>query len=224
MLEETKKIKDELEEIGIKRSEVSARAVREGWIVRNVEIEIKTDKLAKRLTNNIETDSWNKEGIRALKIFFHNIAEDLVEKGYYVHEAEHASYYKITLKKVKFPDSGADEAKYITAVNPVGFSCDGYRTLVLANKEKNKDRIEVSVDVFNVILERCGCDRLIPEYWQPQSPESSDDCFIEIWSDGTIYGVDDETKNSYDLFFDFFSQEEEWEEIQEEVKQIREEL
>lgn len=86
----------------------------------------------------------------------------------------------------------------------------------------NPNRIEVGVEVFNEILERCSLDKIDPKEWKPQ-PEYTERCFIEIWSDGTVYGVDGMTKTSYDLFYQFFEKEEQWRELQEEIEQIKKE-
>ncbi|MFW6025949.1 MAG: hypothetical protein ACOCRX_06355 [Candidatus Woesearchaeota archaeon] len=87
--------------------------------------------------------------------------------------------------------------------------------------KKSKDRIECSIEVFNKILENSGLNTKIDPYeWNP-TPAFPSHCFIEIWSDGTVYGIDNFSFLSHDLFYNFFEGEDEWVELQEEIKEIK---
>jgi len=92
----------------------------------------------------------------------------------------------------------------------------------MIDKRNNiKKRVEVGIEVFNKLLENSGVENKVnPSEWKP-TPAYPSCCFIEIWSDGTVYGIDGLNNATHDLFYKFFETEEEWEEILEEIKEIK---
>lgn len=131
MLPETIEIKNDFEDLGFRRSEISTRAVKMETIfdgrkeVCAVEININISKILYRLEG--EVNYPDEESRKLLSRYFRERAEDFVEKGYYIEETENEEIFYIKIEKAGYKENmiakNEDDAKYVIKRYDDNFKC-----------------------------------------------------------------------------------------------------